>query len=53
MRAEQGWERDLRINERDREEPLHSKGTSSLMYDAHGEPVSDEVWDKRLEQENK
>ena len=49
---EHGWERDERINEREREKFPHSKGTSDSLYDASGEPRSDEWWDDRLERTN-
>ena len=51
MRNESAWERDERINEREREKFPHSKGTSDLLYDASGEPRSDKWWDARLEEE--
>ena len=51
MNNEHGWQRDLRINERDKDEP--KRGTSDLLYDASGEPVSDEVWDKRLSENDR
>ena len=50
MRNESAWERDERINEREREKFPHSKGTSDLLYDASGEPRSDEWWDSIWEE---
>jgi len=49
--SESAWERDERINERDKEERPR-KGTSDLLYDAHGNPRSDEWWEDRLERTN-
>ena len=40
------WERDERTNERDKKE--RKPGTTDSLYDASGEPRSDEWWDKKL-----
>ena len=47
---EHGWQRDERINERDKQPTERTENNG--LYDAYGEPVSDEVWKKRLEQED-
>ena len=43
------WERDERTNERDKKE--RKPGTTDSLYDASGEPRSDEWWDARLEED--
>jgi len=42
------WERDERTNERDKKE--RKPGTTDSLYDASGEPRSDEWWDSIWEE---
>jgi len=40
-----------RLNEREADLPVHTKGTTDILYNSDGSPRSDEWWDKRLKED--